>query len=232
VKGLKVSARAFDNHTRVLDRAAGQGVEPKALGRLGRRPARVSGVPGRDLIAHSSNVAPIAGRDGRSVPMFGPVSVDQQIDGDTGAARLAEKMSAAVSMSRATHRMELIFSCRGADFAESLARMPTFVYPAPYDQFLTTAEQVVRDRPEVAADMVREIFDEVASMLYNGLVLDHLDEHDKRAAVDALCLDLTEADPGAAIRVRAKETVGAPGEPHDRSGVAAAYLTVLELFKI
>ena len=82
------------------------------------------------------------------------------------------------------------------------------------------------------ADMVREIFEEVASLLYNGLVLDHLDEHDERAAVDALCLDLLDADPGAAIRARAEATVGAPGDLHDPSGVAAAYLTTLELFKI
>jgi hypothetical protein len=110
--------------------------------------------------------------------------------------------------------------------------MSTFVYPAPYDQFRATAEQVVRDRPEVPPDMVREIFEDVATLLYGGLVLDHLDEHDKQATVDALCLDLLDADPGAAIRARASATVDAPGDLHDPAGVAAAYRTTLELFKI
>lgn len=105
-------------------------------------------------------------------------------------------------------------------------------YPAPYDQFLRTAEDVVRARPEVPAEMVREIFEEVASMLYNGLVLDHLDEHDEWAAVRALCLDLSTADPGAAIRARARTTADAPGGWHDPAGVTAAYLTTLELFKL
>jgi hypothetical protein len=118
------------------------------------------------------------------------------------------------------------------DSADSLAHMPASVYPAPYDQFLTTADQVVQDRPEVPAEMVREIFEEVASLLYNGLVLDDLDEHDRRAAVAALCLDLVDVNPGAAIRARAEAAVGAPGDLHDPSGVAAAYLTTVELFKI
>jgi hypothetical protein len=130
------------------------------------------------------------------------------------------------------HRPAPIFSCRRAPAAENLDGMATFAYPAPYDRFLTTAEKVVLDRPEVSADMVREIFEEVASLLYNGLILDHLDEHDKRVAVDALCLDLCNADPGAAIRSRAEATVGSPGNLRDPSGVAAAYLATLELFKI
>jgi hypothetical protein len=110
--------------------------------------------------------------------------------------------------------------------------MTTSVYPAPYDQFLTAAEKLAQDRPLVPIAMVREIFEEVASLLYNGLVLDHLDEHDKRAAVDALCLDLLDTDPGAAIRARAKAAVDAPADLHDPSGVAAAYLSTVELFKI
>jgi hypothetical protein len=102
--------------------------------------------------------------------------------------------------------------------------MPTGAFEPPFDQFLVTAETVARARPEVDLEMAREVFTEVATMLYNGLALDGLDEHDAAAVVAALCVDLVAKDPGAAVRARSRTTLEDPGDLHDPEGVAAAYL--------
>ena len=102
----------------------------------------------------------------------------------------------------------------------------------PYDQFLATAEDVIRDRPEVDPDLTREIFLEVATMLDNGLALDGLDEHDTAAAVAALCVDLVATDPGAAIRERSRATERDPGDLHDPESVARAYLIAAAMMQI
>lgn len=109
---------------------------------------------------------------------------------------------------------------------------PGTVDPPFRDQFLATAEAVARERPDVDLEMAREVFEEAATLLHNGLVLDDLDEHDARAVVAGLCLDLVAADPGAAIRARARQAVAAPGELHDPDEVAAAYLTTVALFQL
>jgi hypothetical protein len=100
---------------------------------------------------------------------------------------------------------------------------PTDVGP-PYDQFLVTAEAVAQARPDVDPEMAREVFHEVATLLYNGLALDGLDEHDAAAVVAGLCVDLVVADPGAAVRARSRATSEHPGDLHDPDGVSAAYL--------
>jgi hypothetical protein len=102
----------------------------------------------------------------------------------------------------------------------------------PLDQLLATAEAVARARPEVDLAMAREVFQEAATLLHDGLVLDDLDEHDARAVVAGLCLDLVVPDPGAALRARAQATLAAPGDLHDAEGVWAAYLTVVQLFQL
>ena len=102
----------------------------------------------------------------------------------------------------------------------------------PYDQFLATAEAVAAARPEVDLEMAREVFEEAATLLHNGLVLDDLDDHDASAVVAGLCIDLVAADPGAAVRARAQATLEAPGELHDPEGVSAAYLTTVALFQL
>jgi hypothetical protein len=102
--------------------------------------------------------------------------------------------------------------------------MPTGAFEPPFDQFLATAETVALARPEVDPEMAREIFTEVATMLYNGLALDGLDEHDAAAVVAGLCLDLVAKDPGAAVRARARTTLEDPADLHDPKGVAAAYV--------
>jgi hypothetical protein len=108
---------------------------------------------------------------------------------------------------------------------------PSDVEP-PYDRFLATAEQVAEERPEVDLEMAREVFHEVATTLYNGLALDGLDDHDTGAAIDALCADLVVADPGAAIRARARAAVEEPGELHDPDAVSAALLIAAAMMRL
>jgi hypothetical protein len=110
--------------------------------------------------------------------------------------------------------------------------MPSSTVEPPFDQFLVTAEAVVRDRPEVDPDMIREIFHEVATVLYNGLALDGLDEHDTSAVVAGLCADLVTDDPGAAVRARSQATSAAPGDLHDPDAAAAAYLIAASMLQL
>jgi hypothetical protein len=94
----------------------------------------------------------------------------------------------------------------------------------PFDQFLATADAIAKERPGVNREMVREVFQEGATLLHNGLALDGLDEHDAAAVVAGLCVDLLAEDPGAAVRARSRAALGAPGNLHDPEGVSAAYL--------
>jgi hypothetical protein len=102
----------------------------------------------------------------------------------------------------------------------------------PYDQFLATAEVVAEERPDVDLEMAREVFLEVATVLYNGLALDGLDEHDTAAVVDGLCIDLVAADPGAAIRARSESTLESPGDLHDPEAASAAYLIAAQMMRL
>ena len=101
--------------------------------------------------------------------------------------------------------------------------MPSTPTNPPFDQFLATAEAVARARPEVDPEMAREVFLEAATLLYNGLALDGLDDHDANAVVAGLCHDLVAPDPGSAVRAHAHAALAAPGDLHDPRGVAAAY---------
>jgi hypothetical protein len=101
--------------------------------------------------------------------------------------------------------------------------MPSSPLDPPFDRFLATADAVAQTRPEVDPEMAREVFLEVATLLYNGLALDDLDEHDASAVVDGLCSDLVSSDPSAAVRARPQAVLGDPGDLHDPVGVAAAY---------
>lgn len=101
------------------------------------------------------------------------------------------------------------------------------------EPFRATAETAIRDRPAVDPDMIREIFDEAAVMLHNGLALDGLDGHDTRFTVDALGSDLCAPDPGAAIRARAGATLNeSSAHVHDPEGVAAALLVSAAMLQI
>jgi hypothetical protein len=102
----------------------------------------------------------------------------------------------------------------------------------PFDRFLATAEAVARERSEVDPDLAHEVFLEVATRLYDGLVLDDLDEHDASAVVDALCVDLVASDPGAAVRARSRATLGDPGDLHDPQAVSATYLIAAQVLQL
>ena len=110
--------------------------------------------------------------------------------------------------------------------------MPPSTVGPPLDQFMATAEAVARARPEVDLEMAREVFHEAATLLHNGLALDGLDDHDARAVVAGLCVDLIAADPGAAVRARSRATVEAPGDLHDPAGVSAAYLLAARILQL
>jgi hypothetical protein len=102
----------------------------------------------------------------------------------------------------------------------------------PFDQFLATAEAVAKERPEVDPELAREVFQEAATLLDNGLALDGLDEHDASAVVAGLCVDLVAADPGAAVRARSQATKENPGDLHDPEAVSVAYLIAAAIFQL
>jgi hypothetical protein len=102
----------------------------------------------------------------------------------------------------------------------------------PFDAFLATAEAVARERPDVDADLAREVFTEAATLLHNGLALDGLDEHDSRVVVSGLCDDLVTEDPGAAVRARSAAVLREAGEVHDPEGVSAAYLVSASILQL
>jgi hypothetical protein len=106
--------------------------------------------------------------------------------------------------------------------------MPSSALDPPYDQFLATAETVAQKRPEVD----REVFLEVATMLYNGLALDGLDDHDAHAVVAGLCVDLVSKDPGAAVRARSETTLADPGDLHDPQTVSASYQVAARILQL
>ena len=110
--------------------------------------------------------------------------------------------------------------------------MPPGTVKPPFDQLLATAEEVARARPDVDPEMAREVFLEVATVLYNGLAHDGLDEHDTEAVVDALCIDLVAGDPGAAVRARAAATLLDPGDLHDPEAVSASYLISASIMQL
>ena len=110
--------------------------------------------------------------------------------------------------------------------------MPDITLSPPYDQLRTTADAVVAARPEVDPELTREVFAEAATLLHDGLVLDDLDAHDASAVVAGLCVDLLAADPGAAVRTRARQVLEAPGDLHDPEGVSAAHLVTAALFQL
>ena len=110
--------------------------------------------------------------------------------------------------------------------------MPSSTVEPPYDRFLATADAIAHKRPDVDLEMAREVFQEVATVLYNGLALDGLDDHDTGAVVDGLCVDLVTEDPGAAVRARARATLEEPGHLHDPESVSRAYLIAAAMMQL
>ena len=110
--------------------------------------------------------------------------------------------------------------------------MPSVTSKPPFDQFLAAAETAISTRPHVDPDMIREIFEETATMIDNSLALDDLDDHDTNAAIGLLCADLVTDDPGAAIRARSELVLTTPGGLHDPEAVSAALLVVTAVLRI
>ena len=111
--------------------------------------------------------------------------------------------------------------------------MPPSTAGPPFDQFLATAEAVAQARPEVDLELAGEVFREAATLLDNGLALDGLDEHDARAVVAGLCVDLVADDPGAAVRARSRATSTDPGDLREpRTVVSAAYLVAASTLQL
>jgi hypothetical protein len=98
--------------------------------------------------------------------------------------------------------------------------------------FAVAAEAIVRDRPDVPSEMIREVMTEAATRLHDGLALDGLDAHDTAAVVDGLCDALSELDPGRAIRARAADSMRSGADLHDQEAVSAAYLTAAGILKV
>ena len=80
--------------------------------------------------------------------------------------------------------------------------------------------------------MAREVFQEAATLLHNGLALDGPDGHDANVVVAGLWADLIAEDPGAAVRARSQAALEAPGDLHDPEGASAAYLVAATLLQI
>ena len=110
--------------------------------------------------------------------------------------------------------------------------MPQSTAQPPFDQFLATAEAVIDARSDVDPEITREAFLEAATLLYNGLALDGLDEHDAAAVVAGLCIDLVVGDPGAAIRARADALSQDPEDLHDPESCPRAYVLCAAIMQL
>jgi hypothetical protein len=56
--------------------------------------------------------------------------------------------------------------------------------------------------------------------------------HDARAVVTGLCLDLVAEDPGAAVRARSRAVTQDAADLHDPAAVAAAYLDAVAVLQL
>lgn len=110
--------------------------------------------------------------------------------------------------------------------------MPSSAENPLLDEFLAAADAVARTRPEVNSELARELMQEAATMLHNGLALDGLDDHDTHAAITALSLDLVAPDPEAALRARREATLADPGDLHDPEAVSGAYLVAASILRL
>jgi hypothetical protein len=110
--------------------------------------------------------------------------------------------------------------------------MPSSAVNPLLDEFLAAADAVAGSRPGVDPELARELMQEAATMLHNGLAIDGLDDHDTGAAITALALDLVAEDPEAAVRARRQATLEDPGDLHDPEAVAGAYLVAAAILRL
>ena len=102
----------------------------------------------------------------------------------------------------------------------------------PFDQFLAAAEQVPRDRPDVDAELARELMLEAATMLHNGLAMEGLDAHDTASLSAWLATDLVAVDPAAAVHDRAAWVLANPSGLHDADSVSRSCLIAAGILKL
>lgn len=98
--------------------------------------------------------------------------------------------------------------------------------------FDEAAESAAASRPEVDLDLARELMQEAATMLHNGLVLDGVDEQDVPAVVAVLADALTDPDPAVALRDRAQTTLAAPGDLADPQAASDTFLVAASILQI
>lgn len=98
--------------------------------------------------------------------------------------------------------------------------------------FRATAEEVVRARPGVEPGIIREVFQEAATMLHDGLALEGLEEHDTAVVVAGLCVALVDPDPGAALRARSEDVLVRSDGLRDAEGASAAYLVAASILQV
>jgi hypothetical protein len=110
--------------------------------------------------------------------------------------------------------------------------MPSSAADLLFDRFAATAAAAAKARPQVDPGMVKEIFDDAATMLHNGLALDHLDDHDAKVVVSELCTALIDSDPTTALMTRFYAATERPADLHDPIGVALAYENVLGILQL
>lgn len=98
--------------------------------------------------------------------------------------------------------------------------------------FRAAAGEAAAARPEVDLDLAREVLEEAARMLHDGLALEGLDDHDTRAAVGLLATDLIAVDPAAAVRARAQQVLDEPGDLHEPDVVSGSILVAAAILKL
>lgn len=110
--------------------------------------------------------------------------------------------------------------------------MTTYDVPAGFEPFLAAAEAAAVARQDVDRTIALELMAEAATMLHNGLVVDHLDDHDRVAVVGGLAAALSDPDPSAALRRAADRAEAEPGDLHDPKGAVGAYLAAVSVLRI
>jgi hypothetical protein len=98
-------------------------------------------------------------------------------------------------------------------------------------EFAAAADAAAAARPEVDRDLARELMQEAATVLHNGLALDDLDDHDYRLVVASLAAALTDPDPTGAVLLAADRVAAEPAF-HDPDAASAAHLVAASVLRL
>jgi len=108
----------------------------------------------------------------------------------------------------------------------------THAVPPGFEPFLAAAESAAAARPDVDQETALELMAEAATMLHNGLAVDHLDEHDQRVVIAGLAAALTDPDPGAALARVTDRVEAGSDDLHDPEGASGAYLAAASILRL